>query len=78
MLHLSVGALGGNTRSFSGEPLRQPHSMTLLECAGGELSARALEAPDFERPVPDERLPETISGPLGTLKRLDGVLALRP
>jgi 3',5'-cyclic AMP phosphodiesterase CpdA len=78
MLHLAVGALGGNARAFSGERLRQPHSIALLECGDGVLETLALEAPDFERRVPDARLPETVSGPLGILRRLGGELPLRP
>ena len=78
MLHLSVGALGGNARSFSGEHLQQSHSFALLECEGGELRTLALEAPGFDRRVPDDRLPQTVTGPLGTLRRLEGRVAALP
>lgn len=78
MLHLAIGALGGNARAFSGHHMRQSHSFALLECTDGELNVRALEAPDFDRTVLAARLPETVSGPLGTLRRLEGPLPLRP
>ena len=78
MLHLSVGALGGNARAFSGELVRQSHSIALLECGNGELQALALEAPHFDQQVPDVRLPATVEGPLGTLRLLHGALPLRP
>ena len=77
MLHLSVGALGGNARAFSGQVLRQSHSMALLECTEGVVRTLALEAPHFDQQVPDVRLPETVTGPLGTLRRLVGDLPLR-
>ena len=78
MLHLAVGALGGNALAFSGDHLRQSHSFALLECGTDAINTLALEAPHFDRPVPAERLPGSVSGPLGTLRRLDGPLALRP
>ena len=78
MLHLSVGALGGNARAFSGEHLPQSHSFALLECDPRGLEALGLEAPGFDQPVPDERLPETVTGPLGTLRRAQDRVPLRP
>lgn len=78
MLHLSVGALGGNARAFSGEHLPQWHSFALLDCDPRGLEVLGLEAPGFDQPVPDARLPETVSGPLGTLRRVQGRVPLRP
>lgn len=78
MLHLAVGALGGNARSFSGENKRQPHSMVRLECSNGRISVTGLAAPGFEAPIDSAGLPATIQGSLGNLHRLDGDLALRP
>jgi len=77
MLHLAVGALGGNARSFSGQSGRQPHSFARLECAEGRIRVAGLAAPDFATPVDPARLPETLLGPLGTLHRLGGDLPVR-
>jgi hypothetical protein len=78
MLHLAVGALGGNARAFSGQQERQPHSFALLECVDGVVRTRALRAPRYDAQIPGAGLPAVVSGPLGTLRRLDGDLPLRP
>lgn len=78
MAHLGVGALGGNARAFSGERRKQPYSFALLTLAEGAISIVARAAPGFEEEVPAERLPATVSGPLGTLRRLEQPVRLRP
>jgi len=77
MVHVGVGALGGNARAFSGGGSRQPFSFALLTLEGGEVSVRSLAAPGFREPVPLAQLPATVSGPLGTLRRLEGPAPLR-
>lgn len=77
MVHLGVGALGGNARAFSGEDQRQPHSFALIEWADGVLEVQSRRAPDFRDEVFTERMPQTINGPLGRLRRLDGPTAFR-
>ncbi|MGR8922034.1 MAG: metallophosphoesterase family protein [Gammaproteobacteria bacterium] len=78
MLHLSVGALGGNARSFSGHWKTEPHSLALLRVADGALQASAQAAPGYEAPVPAQGLPGSVTGPLGVLRRADGPVPLRP
>lgn len=78
MLHLAVGALGGNARAFSSQPEPQPYSFVVLSLAGGAVSVRALAAPDFAEEVPEGSLPATVGGPLGTLRRIAGPVPLRP
>jgi predicted phosphodiesterase len=77
MVHLGVGALGGNARAFSGTGSRQPFSFALLNLEGDEISVTSLAAPGFREPVPLAQLPATVSGPLGTLRRLEGPARLR-
>jgi len=78
MLHLSVGALGGNARAFGGEAGPQPHSFAVLEIEDGALSVRAFPAPEFGPEAAAGFGPAQLSGPLGTLRRVDKPLPLRP
>jgi predicted phosphodiesterase len=78
MLHLGVGALGGNARAFSGGRERQPHGFALLTFADQGLRVSARIAPDYRRAPQTASLPALIDGPLGALHRLDGPAALRP
>jgi len=78
MLHLGLGALGGNARAFSGSRTRQPFSFALLNVDQGELNVTARITPDFTDELPAEQLPATVTGPLGSLRRLDGPVRLRP
>ena len=78
LVHLSVGALGGNARSFAGERVRQSHGLALLDLASHSIAVGSLAAPAFDAPIPREQLPPTVSGPLGQLRRLDGPAPLRP
>ena len=78
MVHLGVGALGGNARAFSGTDQRQPFSFAVLTLERGEVSVTSLAAPAFREPVPMAQLPSTVIGPLGTLRRMDGPVRLRP
>ena len=71
MLHLAVGALGGNARAFSTSTARQPHSMAELTFDKGSLRVRALFAPGFAQELDINSLPPWIDGPLGRLTRLD-------
>jgi hypothetical protein len=69
MIHLAVGALGGNARAFSGQPEAQDYSFGVLEISSGQLAVRAFPAPGFTESVPVARLPEYVDGPLGRLTR---------
>jgi predicted phosphodiesterase len=77
MIHLSAGALGGNARAFSAATTAQRHGFALLEFTPSELVAGFRVAPGFNAAAPLDDLPATISGPLGTLTRLDGPALLR-
>lgn len=77
MVHLGVGALGGNSRKMVGQRTRQPFSFAVLEISNDRIEVRSLAAPDFSSKVPAEFLPESIRGPLGLLQRLDGSAGLR-
>ena len=78
MVHLGVGALGGNARTFSGKGSRQPFSFALLKLEAGQIQIASRAAPEFREAVPDQQLPATVEGPLGVLRRLDGPVRLRP
>lgn len=78
MVHLAIGALGGNARAFSGEKQRQPHSIAMLVIEDGAVQITSRAAPGFLKQVPASEIPVTISGPLGTLHRIDGPVPLRP
>ncbi len=77
MLHLSVGALGGNARGFAGGGARQPHSFAVLERDGSALRVHAMAAPGFTGEVPEAGLPARVSGPAGELRRVEGPVPLR-
>ena len=77
MIHLGLGALGGNARSFSGSPDRQPHSFATLDIGAQGITVKSYAAPAFNSAVPTGKLPEFIKGPLGTLLRMDGPVRLR-
>jgi len=78
MVHLGVGALGGNARAFSGTRSRQPFSFALLILDGGEIRISTRAAPDFQDEVSPAGLPAMVQGPLGELLRLDAPARLRP
>jgi 3',5'-cyclic AMP phosphodiesterase CpdA len=78
MVHLGVGALGGNARAFSGTGSRQPFSFALLKLENGEIEITSRAAPAFQETVPADQLPAVVSGPLGVLRRVEGPLRLRP
>ena len=78
LVHVSVGALGGNARSFSGRQQRQPFSLARIEWRGERLEVSAFSAPSFAEKIETADLPEQIDGPLGVLKRLQGRAMLRP
>lgn len=77
MVHLGVGALGGNARAFSGETSRQPHSFALLDIGPDSLLVQSRTAPYFDQGVDPAKLPAQLNGPLGVLLRLDGPAPLR-
>ena len=77
LLHLAVGALGGNSRHYSDGLGRQAHSFAVLEIDGGSVYVSARTAPDFTRAIEPDRLPARIDGPLGRLTRLEAS-AFRP
>ena len=72
MVHIGVAALGGNTRRVVGQEARQPFSFAILELSNNRLDVRSFVAPGFEGKVPLKYQPESINGPLGLLRRLDG------
>ena len=78
MVHLGIGALGGNARAFSGNGSRQPFSFALLTLEDGEVSVTSRAAPGFQQQVTPSQMPITITGPLGTLRRVDGPVPLLP
>lgn len=78
MVHLGIGALGGNARAFSGTRSRQPFSFAVLTLVEGAVEISTRAAPEFRDPVASARLPATVTGPLGTLRRVDGPVRLRP
>ena len=77
MLHLAVGALGGNARAYSNNGQALSHSFALLEINDGQMQVSAFEAPGFEQAAPLQGLPESVIGPLGTLQRLDKSTPIR-
>lgn len=78
MVHLGIGALGGNARAFSGEMKRESFSFAIIDLMETGLKISSRVAPEFTQGVPLDQLPATIAGPLGTLRRLDGPAKLRP
>ena len=77
MMHLAVGALGGNTRAFTDGPGRQAFSFVLLRVAQGQVHVEALAGPDFTTVLPASAQPEEVQGPFGTLVRADQVSVSR-
>lgn len=78
MVHVSVGALGGNMRPLVGAGKKQPHGYAVLEISDQGIEVQSRVARSFSSPVPASDLPERLSGPLGSLDRLDGAAPLRP
>ena len=79
LLHLSVGALGGNVRPVLGAAEKQAHSYTVLNFGDGAFCLRALQGPDFTGFIGTDSLPAGLEGPLGRLQRVEpGRLACRP
>jgi len=70
MLHVALGALGGNMRPFSGDTKRQRHSFVLLELDGAVPQITVLTSPNFAQPIDLATLPAEINGPLGRLERI--------
>lgn len=77
MLHLSVGALGGNARAFAGGGERQPHGFAELERQGDTLTVKGWIAPGFTDVVDPGDLPETVSSGAGLLRRVEAPVPLR-
>ncbi len=78
MVHLSVGALGGNARAFASGGPRQPYGYAELIRDGDRLTVRARNAPDYDAAHAPDWLPERVEGPPGVLGRLEGEARLRP
>lgn len=71
MLHVAVGALGGNVRAFSsGTGAHQSHSFAVLEFTGDVIEVQARVAPDFVDTIDYSELPARVEGPLGVLHTL--------
>jgi hypothetical protein len=77
MLHLAVGALGGNARKFAAGGERQPHAFAEIERVGGSLTVRGRPAPFFDGVIEPGGLPDAVAGPAGRLRRVDGPVPLR-
>lgn len=77
LLHVSIGALGGNVRPLIGEHGKRRHGYAMLKLDDAMIQVYSLVAPGFTRLTPETLLPETLTGPLGMLTRLDGPTALR-
>jgi hypothetical protein len=77
MLHVSVAALGGNARRFASGGDRQAHGLATLGVEQGQLVVEGWQAPDFQSTVDGAKLPETIQGPAGKLRRIRGPVKLR-
>ena len=71
LLHLSVGALGGNVRRLVGGDDKQAHSYAVLRFNGGSFCLQAPQAPDFATSMEVDSLPVRIEGPLGRLQRIE-------
>lgn len=71
LLHLSVGALGGNVRPLVGSSVKQAHSYAVLQFEAGGVCLSAPRAPDFVNRIETDGLPAMIQGPLGRLQRVD-------
>lgn len=71
MIHLSVGALGGNARAYSVSGEQNAHSFALIEISGKNVRVDALAAPGFSHSVDLQTLPPVVIGPLGKLTRID-------
>ena len=67
MVHVGIGALGGNARAFSGEKQRQPYSFAILTVADDAVDITSRAAPGFLEPVPAADIPATISRSTGNL-----------
>lgn len=71
MIHLAVGALGGNARSYSVSGEQNLHSFAWLEISGKNVRIDALAAPGFTHSVDLQTLPAVVNGALGKLTRID-------
>jgi len=71
VVHIAVGALGGNARKFVGEAASQPFSYVSLELCEEGFKLAARKAPGFTDDVTLSGLPASIEGPMGQLTRLD-------
>ena len=77
MLHVALGALGGNSRHYSDGGTRQSHSFTVMEIDDTGIRVSTRVTPGFTRPIDPESLPDRIDGALGRLTRLEAS-AFRP
>lgn len=71
MIHLAVGALGGNSRAYSPSGAREPHSFARMEINGKAVKVESLAAPGFTTGIDVLQMPAEIDGPLGKLMRID-------
>lgn len=71
MIHLAVGALGGNARAYSVSGEQNAHSLAVMEIHGKKVQIDSLAAPDFSRSLDLQSLPASVHGPLGILTRID-------
>ena len=71
MIHLAVGALGGNVRQSTSGGVRQPHSYASIDFDRGTPEIRSYAAPDFHGTIDQSTLPSSIEGPLGRLQKIE-------
>ena len=71
MIHLAVGALGGNARAYSVSGEQNPHSFALIKITGKDVRIEALAAPGFTASLKLQNLPASVVGELGKLTRFD-------
>lgn len=71
MIHLAVGALGGNARAYNMTGEQNAHSFAVMEIDGKNVRIRSLAAPGFTSSLDLHSLPASVDGELGKLTRID-------
>ena len=71
MIHLAVGALGGNARAYSISGEQNAHSFAVMEVNGKNVQIRSFASPGFTGGLELHSLPASVEGQLGRLTRID-------
>ena len=71
VIHIAVGALGGNARKLVDSNRHEPFSYAVINMCDPGFNLSARKAPEFTDAVQLADLPETIHGPMGVLTRID-------